>query len=119
MAVFICMIMLAASFCYAGTVTLAWDAPDSGPTPEGYKIYYGLVSGEYTEDVDVGNVLEYTITGLDPALRYYYMATAYIGQGEDQLECDPSVETNWCTNEDAKVIEPTNLINIIIKRIGG
>jgi hypothetical protein len=43
----------------------------------GYKIYYGTTSGTYTTSIDVGNVTNYTLTGLTPGLTYYIAVTAY------------------------------------------
>ncbi len=58
------------------TVDLAWDA-NTEPDLAGYKIYYGTASGNYSHNIDVGNVTEYTLTGLDDGVTYYLAATAY------------------------------------------
>ena len=60
----------------AATVTLAWDA-NTEPDLDGYKIYYGSSSRNYSLNVDVGNVVEYTITGLQEGATYYFAAKAY------------------------------------------
>jgi hypothetical protein len=59
----------------AADVTLAWDA-NSETDLAGYKIYYGSVSQSYTNVVDVGNVITYTVQNLLP-FKYYFAATAY------------------------------------------
>ena len=46
-------------------ITLVWDHPDSGPPPTGHIIYYGTEQGIYTAWDSVGNVKEYTFSGLD------------------------------------------------------
>ncbi len=61
---------------YGATVTLAWDA-NTEPDLAGYKIYYGTASGNYSDSIDVGDVTEYTVTGLDDGGTYYFAATAY------------------------------------------
>jgi hypothetical protein len=60
----------------AAEVSLAWDA-NTEPDLDGYKIYYGLASGNYGAPVDVGNVEQHTLTGLDEGKTYYLAATAY------------------------------------------
>jgi len=62
------------------SVTLEWDAvahPDLG----GYRVYFSHTNqSNYQaagQGVDVGNVTEYTVTGLVPGTRYYFKATAY------------------------------------------
>lgn len=59
-----------------GSITLAWD-PSPSDTVVGYRIYYGLVSGNYTVQLEVGNQTSATVTNLIPARTYYFAATAY------------------------------------------
>ncbi len=49
----------------------------------GYKIYYGVVSGDYTNRDDVGNVTAATVTGLAGGTTYYFAATTYDGSGNE------------------------------------
>ena len=60
----------------ADQIILAWD-PNSEPNLGGYKLYYGLSSGNYTARVDVGNQTEHTVTGLQPGTTYYFAVKAY------------------------------------------
>jgi hypothetical protein len=69
-------------------VTLAWD-PNSEPDLEGYNFYWGYASRDYAFSKDVGNVTEYTVTGLIPGITYYFAVTAYNTSG---LESDYSDE---------------------------
>jgi hypothetical protein len=57
-------------------VTLTWD-PNPEPDLDGYKIYYGETSGNYTNVIDVGNTETCTVNGLVPGETYYFSATAY------------------------------------------
>jgi len=75
----------------AASVTLAWDA---SPSPEvtGYKIYFGPSSRNYTNVINVGNVLVATVTNLSTGGTYFFAATAYDGGG---LESDFSNEVSY------------------------
>lgn len=50
------------SNAFAAEVTIAWD-PSTGD-PDGYRIHYSTVSGSYNQTIDVGNITEYTVSGL-------------------------------------------------------
>jgi len=88
----------------AGEVTLAWDA-NSEVDLAGYRLYYGLGSGQYDEIIDVGNVTTNTVTGLEAGLTYYFVVTAYNTAG---LESDPSNEVSYTvplgTSPDSRVV---------------
>ncbi|MBI5589792.1 MAG: VCBS repeat-containing protein [Deltaproteobacteria bacterium] len=59
---------------FAAQVKLAWDT-DPGAT--GYKLYYGYASRTYGTPVDVGNVTQYTLTGIQEGANCYFAVTAY------------------------------------------
>jgi hypothetical protein len=67
----------------AAEISLSWDPPTTNTDGTlltdlaGYKIYYGFLSGDYREIITLGNVETYTVTGLFPNLRYFFVATAY------------------------------------------
>ena len=72
-------------------VTLSWQpSPSTGVV--GYAIYYGIVSGVYTQRVDVGNQTSAAITGLTAGVSYYFAVTAYTTTG---LESEPSNEVDY------------------------
>ena len=64
------------SLAYAATVNLAWDA-STGSNIAGYKMYYGMSSGNYSYNVDVGNNKNCSLSGLQEGKKYYFAATAY------------------------------------------
>src|SRR3972149_2470938 len=67
----------------AGQAIMTWDPPttntDGTPLTDlaGYKIYYGTTSGNYTSNIDAGNVTSYTLTNLTNNVTYYFAVTAY------------------------------------------
>jgi len=62
------------------SVTLAWDA-NSEPDIAGYILYWGTASRSYSQSVDVGNVTQYTINGLNDLQTYYFAVRAYNTDG--------------------------------------
>ena len=67
-------------------VTVAWD--ENNPAPEGYIVYWGTSSGNYSDSYDVGAATQYTIPGLQDGLTYYFAVKAY----DDGNESDYSQE---------------------------
>ena len=68
-------------FAHAEEVTLAWK-PGPGEVT-GYRIYCSTRSAVYSSDnIDVGNVTEYTVTGLHKSTTYYFVVRAYNSYGE-------------------------------------
>ncbi len=64
------------AYARAGNVSLAWNASTSSGAA-GYQLSYGLSSGNYTSNLDVGNKTSYTLTGLQDGKKYYIAAKAY------------------------------------------
>lgn len=67
-------------------VTFAWD-PNQESDLAGYKLYYTLDGSGVTNNVDVGNQITTTVTGLQEGGNYIFYVTAYDTAG---LESDPS-----------------------------
>ena len=63
-------------------VTLSWNANNESNLA-GYKIYYGTLSGEYSNAVDVSGATEAIVSDLDPYTTYYFAATAYSALGQE------------------------------------
>jgi hypothetical protein len=66
----------------AGALKASWNA-NTEPDLAGYKIYYGLSSGNYTIAINVGNVTQYTVNQLTEGLVYYFVVTAYDTAGNE------------------------------------
>ncbi len=77
---------------YGAEVSLAWDA-NSEPDLAGYIIYYGDASGDYSNSLDVGDITEFTVTGLDDGGTYYFAATAYDLDGNESAYSEELVHT--------------------------
>jgi hypothetical protein len=80
---FCLIIFLDASILLADDVTLSWNPPTANAdgTPltdlDGYIVYVGTQSGNYSQNIDVGNVTTYQVNNLTTGLTYYFAATAY------------------------------------------
>jgi len=83
-----------------GGATLSWDTPLKNADGslltdlQGYKVYYGVSSGNYTQMIDVGNVNLYTLSGLTKGTTYFFTVTTYNSSG---------IESNYAV-EDSKTI---------------
>jgi PKD repeat protein len=62
----------------ASNVSITWD-PSPGTDVAGYVIEYGVQSGNYGYEIDVGNVTEFTLTSLNDGITYYIAVRAYNG----------------------------------------
>ena len=54
----------------------------------GYKLNYGTSSGVYTTTIDVGNVLDYLVYGLELDVPYYFAVLAYDLDGYESAYSD-------------------------------
>lgn len=64
----------------AATLKLAWDA-NSELDIAGYILAYGTRPGTYTNQIDVGNVTGYDVTGLSGGVTYFFSVIAYNTSG--------------------------------------
>jgi len=78
----IVLIQPISGFC--ASVILAWD-PSPDPQAVGYRIYYGVASGNYTNSSPVGAVTTATVTGLTVGTTYYFAATAFDTNGVESI----------------------------------
>ena len=74
------------------SVTLAWT-PSPSPEVDGYIVHYGLVSGNYTKQVWVGNGTSGQITDLEEGQTYYFAVTDYDAAGVESLPSNEAVYT--------------------------
>jgi hypothetical protein len=69
-------------------VNLAWAPSPSSPNIDGYRIYYGTSSRNYSEHLDVGMVTSAKVPKATNGGSYFYVVVAYKGA----LESPPSNE---------------------------
>jgi hypothetical protein len=78
---------LGAATAQAAQAVLSWSAPTTNTdgTPikslSGYKVFLGTASGNYSQNVNVGNVNSYTVANLTDGTTYYFAVTAYDASG--------------------------------------
>ncbi|NOZ62310.1 MAG: fibronectin type III domain-containing protein [Calditrichaeota bacterium] len=70
------------STSFAAQVIVSWS-PNSEPDLQGYRIYYGLASRNYTKIIDVGQLTTYTVLNLAENTNYYFAVTAYDNAGNE------------------------------------
>ena len=72
----ITIFMIVGQIAYGASLNLTWS-PNTESDLAGYNVYYGTSSGSYGSPLDVGNVTEYELTGLEEGIRYYVAITVY------------------------------------------
>jgi fibronectin type 3 domain-containing protein len=66
----------------AAYVDLAWS-PNGEADLGGYRVYYGIESGEYIRSVDVGKATSYRLDNLLDDVTYFIALTAYDRAGNE------------------------------------
>ena len=93
----------------AQPVTMVWNfSPNAAVT--NYNVYYGVASGDYTNEIVVGNYSSATIAGLVPGVSYYFAVTAEDTNGMESAysnEIDYQVPVS--TTVPVIASQPTNM----------
>lgn len=95
--------------CKVEALTITWDANKEADLA-GYKVYYGISSGNYHTNVDVGNQTSYKISGIENNKNHYIAVTAYDTSGNESeysKELTGSIDT----------IAPKIPTGVMVKRI--
>jgi hypothetical protein len=74
-----------------GQANLAWDA-STATNVAGYKLYYGTSSRNYSNNINVGPVTSYTVSGRAPG-TYYLTVTAYDASGNESGFSNEAIKT--------------------------
>lgn len=93
-AIFLFLLLSAASVSAQQSVSLAWDASTGTPAATGYVLQWGTRPGLYTASIDVGNRTDWTVSGLNPDQRYYFTVLAYSGTGASRVYSNPATEVS-------------------------
>ncbi len=68
------------------SATLAWTR-SSNAAVTGYRVYYGLASGQYLQPkgagIEIGPVETWVVSGLAAGSRYYFAVTAVDASGNE------------------------------------
>jgi len=71
----------------AETVVLAWD-PNPEPNVSGYRLYYGVQSGIYTNRISIAGATSAVVGGLALGQTYYFAVSAHIEGNESALSAE-------------------------------
>jgi len=71
----------------------------------GYKVKYGTEPGVYPDIVDVGDTLEYSVTGLPADETYYFVVSSYDGISESENSNEKSITIDPLTPPNLTGIE--------------
>jgi hypothetical protein len=72
----------------AATVTLAWD-PNPEPDVSNYNVFVRTANGSFTTGIPVGNRTNWTFTGLQGGVQYYFAVQAQSPSGLSALSQIP------------------------------
>lgn len=83
-------VLLLSTVASAQTVNLAWDA-STDTSVTGYLVKWGTRTGSYAGAIDVGNRTTWTLNGLVPDQKYYFVVTSY---NASSIQSAPSNEVS-------------------------
>ncbi len=89
---FFLLTILFTTYAGAADITLQWDAP-SDQTINGYIVYYGTESRNYTHEIYIGNQTTYSLHNLDDGQVYYFAVSAFNDTGESNYSNEVSLDT--------------------------
>ncbi len=98
---------------YGGEIVLEWS-PNDEPDLEGYMVYYGTSSREYSCCIDVGPYTTCVISdsGFEEGQTYYFAATAYDKYGNESEFSAEETYTFSAVDTDADGISDNDEINV-------
>jgi hypothetical protein len=90
---------------WAGEITLAWD-PSPTQEIDGYRVWYGTASENYSSVISIGNITEFTVTGLalTKGGMYYFAVTAF--EGETDSDFSNEVQTYVAHDTENPMVAP-------------
>jgi hypothetical protein len=105
-------LMLVPSLAYSAVVILEWS-PNPEPDLNGYMIYYGTSSRDYSWSVNVGDYTSCAISDsrFEDGQTYYFAATAYDEHGNESGYSDEVTYTFSAADTDGDGISDHDEIN--------
>ncbi|MBK5970789.1 MULTISPECIES: FG-GAP-like repeat-containing protein [Thiorhodovibrio] len=105
---------LSSSIVFAATYNLAWDPVDDSRVA-GYRVHYGNASGTYTEVIDVGKTTQHSIGGLAGNQPFYFIVTAYDGQGNEspasnEVQAQPQTQSQVRPTRSDQIRSPAGAV---------
>ena len=91
----VCFLLLICTTLFASTLRISWNN-NTEPDLDGYRVYYGTVSGTYGHVLDVGGSVCVDIDGVEEDTVYFFAVTAY---DLDRNESDFSREVSVLIHE--------------------
>jgi hypothetical protein len=76
----VCLSIIEAPSEAATSLTVMWSR-SLDTNVQGYNVYYGTVSQQYTNAITAGNVTNIAISGIKTGVTYYFAATSYNAAG--------------------------------------
>ncbi len=98
------MMSITAEDVFSST-TLTWTTPTTNTDGtiltdlEGFKIYYGTTSGNYTNSINAGDVTSYTFNNLTSGTTYYFAVTAYDTAGLESTYSNQVAKTESAVSD--------------------
>lgn len=108
-------------------VDLTWNKATDDTAVKGYHVHYGKSSvtqtgQSYDTKVDAGNVLKYSVTGIENGTKYYFSVVAYDAAGNEsqawakELSLTPSDTAGSVEDKEApQVSDSTSLNKVEVK----
>ena len=93
---FFVFILLTVPNVVCAQLILEWNQSPS-PGVDGYIVYYGTETENYTESVDVGNTTICIISNLEEGRTYFFAAAAYYDTHSGIIEGELSAEISYTT----------------------
>jgi len=94
-AIITCFLIILPAFVMAGSADISWIAPNQREDMSallesdiaGFKIYYGLSSGNYTNSVTIndGSTVSHQINGLNENEMYFFVVTTIDTDGRESI----------------------------------
>jgi hypothetical protein len=87
-------------------IVLKWD-PAQGSDVSGYRLYYGIVSGAYIHQLDVGSTTSTLVSNLSKGRTYFFAVAAYNAAAESSRSNEISYTVPSLATATKSATQPT------------